>query len=285
VEHVDPVQAAELSEPFRLRSGAFTIQVLALSDVIQPDFFPWLERKVEMTPHFLEHAPIVLDLGNTPDGTVFDFAAIVRSLRKLRLHLIGVQNGSDQQNEDAGAAGLAILPVWRSGLPTGGGGRKTGNGAAPPPPAATPDNTDVLAALAPKVGGNETAHEPNEPIEAAEPTEGAAAPAQAAQLVTEPVRSGALVEAKGDLVILNTVSPGAEVRAGGHIHVYGALRGRAYAGAAGDRTARIFARQFEPELVSVAGLWRVREDMADEVIGHGAQVRLEGEALTIVPDD
>lgn len=282
MERVDQAQATESSEPFRLRSGSFTIQVLALSDVIQPDFFPWLERKVAMTPHFLDHAPIVLDLANTPDGTVFDFAAILRSLRKLKLHLIGVQNGSDPQNEDAAAAGIAILPVWRSGLPAA-GARKTGNGAAPAP-APTPDNQAVLAALAPKVGGKETPHERDETNEPAEPA-GAAAPAQAAQLVTEPVRSGALIEAKGDLVILNTVSPGAEVRAGGHIHVYGALRGRAYAGAAGDRTARIFARQFEPELVSIAGLWRVREDMPEAAIGRAAQARLAGEELTIEPDD
>jgi septum site-determining protein MinC len=105
-----------------------------------------------------------------------------------------------------------------------------------------------------------------------------------ARLLTQPVRSGRQVYAHGgDLVVMSSISPGAELLADGHIHVYGALRGRALAGVSGDLTARIFCRSLEAELVSVAGYWRVREDIPEAIIGKPAQVFLEGERIAIEP--
>jgi septum site-determining protein MinC len=106
-----------------------------------------------------------------------------------------------------------------------------------------------------------------------------------ARLVTEPVRSGTQIYAKGgDLVVAAPVSAGAEVIADGHIHVYGALRGRAIAGAAGDMDARIFAQRFAAELVSIAGRYLVNEAMAPECIDQPAQVALIQERLQILPN-
>ena len=118
------------------------------------------------------------------------------------------------------------------------------------------------------------------------PAEPAAAPAAAprSRLVTQPVRSGTQIYAKGgDLVVVAPVSAGAELIADGHIHVYGALRGRAIAGAAGDRTARIFAQRFEAELVSIAGRYLVSEAIAPEHLNQAAQVALIDERLAILP--
>ncbi|MBC7238185.1 MAG: septum site-determining protein MinC, partial [Chloroflexi bacterium] len=82
-----------------------------------------------------------------------------------------------------------------------------------------------------------------------------------------------------DLIVLGSVAPGAEVIADGHVHVYGPLRGRAMAGALGDTSARIFCRELEAELVAVAGLYRVSEDLPEAVIGRSVQIRLCGQQL------
>src|SRR5699024_10326071 len=102
------------------------------------------------------------------------------------------------------------------------------------------------------------------------------------RLITRPVRSGQQVYARGgDLVITSSVSEGAEVLADGHIHIYGALRGRALAGASGDTQARIFCRQFEPDLVAVAGCYKVADAIAENVRGACVQVSLDHDSLLI----
>lgn len=103
-----------------------------------------------------------------------------------------------------------------------------------------------------------------------------------AQLIPQPVRSGQRAyAAEGDLVVVGQVSSGAEVMADGNIHVYGALRGRALAGASGDADARIFCQSFDAELVSIAGSYRVSEDFDDTLRGGPVQVYLQGRRLKV----
>ena len=104
-------------------------------------------------------------------------------------------------------------------------------------------------------------------------------------VVDKPLRSGQQVYARGaDLVVLAMVSFGAEVIADGNIHVYAPLRGRAIAGARGNTEARIFSTCLEPQLVSIAGIYRTTEtELPDAVRGKPAQVRLDGEKLLIEP--
>lgn len=98
--------------------------------------------------------------------------------------------------------------------------------------------------------------------------------------LTTPVRSGQQVVSKnGDLVITSSVSHGAELLADGNIHVYGALRGRALAGIAGDTTARIFCRSLDAELVSIAGFYQLRDTMPP--IAHPCQIYLKDERIQI----
>jgi len=109
-------------------------------------------------------------------------------------------------------------------------------------------------------------------------------PAGAGMVVRQPVRGGQQVYARGgDLVVLASVSPGAEILADGHIHVYGTLRGRALAGVQGDRNARIFCHNLDAELVSVAGIYRVSESIQTAERGRPVQIRLDGDALRIEP--
>jgi septum site-determining protein MinC len=101
-------------------------------------------------------------------------------------------------------------------------------------------------------------------------------------LVTTPVRSGTQIYARGgDLVVTAAVSPGAEIMADGNIHVYGALRGRAVAGAGGDSEARIFCSRFEAELVSIAGRYLVSEQLPAKDRGLAVQIALVDDRLTI----
>ena len=102
----------------------------------------------------------------------------------------------------------------------------------------------------------------------------------AAQVHTHPVRSGQRTYARGrDLVVTAMVGAGAEVIADGCVHVYGALRGRAVAGARGDATARVFCQEFHAELVSIAGVFRVFETLPPELAGQPVQAWLDGDVL------
>jgi septum site-determining protein MinC len=116
----------------------------------------------------------------------------------------------------------------------------------------------------------------------AAPRPAAAAAATKTRLVTQPVRSGTQIYARGsDLVVTAAVSPGAELVADGNIHVYGALRGRALAGANGDSAARIFCSRLEAELISIAGHYLVSEQLPPETQGGPVQIALIDDQLTI----
>ncbi len=107
-------------------------------------------------------------------------------------------------------------------------------------------------------------------------------PAPPALHVDQHVRSGQQIYARGsDLVVAGIVSAGAEIIADGSIHVYGALRGRALAGARGESSARVYSLEFHAELVSVAGQYKVFEDLPGDLRGKSVQAWLEGEQLRL----
>ncbi|HLR17655.1 MAG TPA: septum site-determining protein MinC [Alcanivoracaceae bacterium] len=100
-------------------------------------------------------------------------------------------------------------------------------------------------------------------------------------LVEQPVRSGQQIYSRGDLIVMNSVSTGAELMAEGHIHVYGNLRGRAMAGVRGKSDAKIFCQQLNAELVSIAGHYRVADDLPSALQGKAVHISLSGEAMDI----
>jgi septum site-determining protein MinC len=184
----------------------------------------------------------VLDL-NGADGftTENEFLDARDVLRRHTLSLVGLQNALPDQLEAAAAAGFASF------APT-----STQPSRRPPAPAAATEPAPARSSRA------------------------------AARLVTEPVRSGTQIYARGtDLVVTAAVSPGAELVADGNIHVYGALRGRAMAGASGDVEARIFCSRLEAELVSIAGRYLVSEQLPAEQRGFPVQIALVDDQLTI----
>lgn len=121
---------------------------------------------------------------------------------------------------------------------------------------------------------------PAEPAPAAAP-QPAASPAAQTKVIKQPIRSGQQVVSDGDLIVLGQVSAGAEIIAKGHIHVYGPLRGRAYAGAYGDESAHIFCRRLDAELVAIAGVFVVSDELANQHRNQAVQIHLQDEKLSI----
>lgn len=100
-------------------------------------------------------------------------------------------------------------------------------------------------------------------------------------MITRPVRSGQRIYAAGDLVVLAQVSAGAEIMAEGNIHVYNTLRGRALAGVQGNADARIFCSDLQAELISIAGNYKISEDMSEMLSKKSVQIYLQGHTLII----
>jgi septum site-determining protein MinC len=110
----------------------------------------------------------------------------------------------------------------------------------------------------------------------------AAPPRGPGLVVAEPVRGGQQIHGPdGDVTVLGPVGHGAEIAAAGHIHVYGSLRGRAFAGINGDQGAMIFCDQLEAELLSIAGLYLVNEDIDPRFLGRRVRVHCEADRLVL----
>lgn len=103
-------------------------------------------------------------------------------------------------------------------------------------------------------------------------------------LLENPVRSGqTVIFPEGDVTILGSVGSGAEVVAGGSIHVYGALRGRAMAGVNGHTSARIYCQKIEAELLAIDGFYQTADDIDAALRGKPAQAWLQGNTMRITP--
>ncbi len=103
-------------------------------------------------------------------------------------------------------------------------------------------------------------------------------------IIDEPIRSGQTIFfPEGDVIITNSVASGAEINAGGSIHVYGALRGRAIAGISGQSKARIFANQMEAELLAINGYYMASEEIPERLYTKPAQVLLKENVIHVMP--
>jgi septum site-determining protein MinC len=117
-----------------------------------------------------------------------------------------------------------------------------------------------------------------------EPKKSEAKPKQTSLLLENPVRSGqSVVFAEGDVTVLGSVGSGAEIVAGGSIHVYGTLRGRAMAGVNGNSAARIYCQRIEAELLAIDGYYQTAEDIGAHLRNRPAQAWLEGDIMKITP--
>lgn len=244
--------AAQSRTSFDLKSASLPVVAVVLKTTDAAQFAVDLAERVADAPGFFDFDPVLIDLAPVREAEdPIDFAAIAEQLRQQRTLPVAVRGGSPAQMEAARAAGLAAAPD------------------APPARAEASVPVEVV----------------REVIREVEVVREVPMPAPGTVVVDKPLRSGQQVYARGaDLVVMAVVSFGAEVIADGNIHVYAPLRGRAIAGARGNTEARIFSTCLEPQLVSIAGIYRTTETaLPDNVAGKPAQVRLDGEKLIIEP--
>ena len=222
-----------------------------------------MRERVARAPKLFERAAVVLDFGGLAQVPPLATArALVEALRDAGVLPVALAYGTSANEALARELGLPLLAKFRAQYePATAGGAE----AAPEP---APRKARAAAAEAPA------------PAPAAAP---AAAPATAAAgraepglIQAAPIRSGQQVYAENrDLTVLAAGGAGAEVIADGSIHIYGALRGRALAGAQGNEKARIFCREFHAELVAVAGHYKVLDEIPKELHGKPVQVWLD----------
>jgi septum site-determining protein MinC len=143
------------------------------------------------------------------------------------------------------------------------------------------DAAHLTASMPPLLtGGRSTVLVQNEPKK----PEAASKPKPTSLLLESPVRSGqSIVFTEGDVTVLGAVGSGAEIVAGGSIHIYGALRGRAMAGVNGNSAARIFCQKIEAELLAIDGYYQTAEDIDVNLRNRPAQAWLEGDTMKITP--
>ncbi|WP_425327895.1 septum site-determining protein MinC [Pseudomonas nitroreducens] len=296
---------------FQLKGSMLAVTVLELAHNDLPRLDRQLADKVAQAPNFFRDTPLVLALDKLPDGEgQLDLQGVLDICRRHGLRTLAIRASRE---EDIRLATMFDIPV----LPPSGSSRERPvepKDAVPQVTGAAPVRRPRGEKLSEKVveqaaGAGVQAEKPAEQSTEAKPEIAAEAPAEATaetlepakeaaeqkpaeppapvvrptKLVTTPVRGGVQIYAAGgDLIVLAPVSPGAELLADGNIHVYGPMRGRALAGVKGDTSARIFCQQLAAELVSIAGNYKVAEDLRrSPQWGQAVHVSLSGDVLNI----
>ena len=196
------------------------------------------------SPDFFDHDGLVLDFSLfSPEAPIQNLVPLLTVLRTCRLVPIAARGATPEWMSTCRDLGLVETTVEA---------HKT---RAPSTPAPQQPAPEVVSEASPAVVASKT------------------------MVIDKPLRSGQKVYAKGcDLIVLAMVNQGAEVVADGNIHVYAPLRGKAMAGATGNTEARIFSLCLEPELISIAGIYRTSESpLSPDVQGKPAQVRLSND--------
>ncbi|MDQ2804049.1 MAG: septum site-determining protein MinC [Pseudomonadota bacterium] len=213
----------------------------------EPPVEEWLavlDAEIARAPGFFAGRPTVVDLSLVPPDLAETLVSDLRGARGIRV--IGIEGVGEQ------GPGSWGLPLMLSG------GREHRLADAPAPPEGEPDAAATVV----------TDHAPPE-----------LAPSL---IVDRPVRSGqTVVFESGDVTVIGSVASGAEVVAGGSIHVYGALRGRAVAGLLEGQRARIFCGRLEAELLAIEGVYRTADEMDSAMQGRTVQAWLEDGELRL----
>jgi septum site-determining protein MinC len=210
----------------------------------KPPIIDWLaslDAGLERSKGFFAGHPVALDLSEVQLSSNA-IAHLVASLEERNIRVLGIEGVAGVGAVDAATGQAGLPPILRSG-------RGMQSFEVPEPAAAAaPPEKQALASL----------------------------------LVEDPVRSGqSVVFIDGDVTVLGSVGSGAEIVAGGSIHIYGTLRGRAMAGVGGNARARIFCHRVEAELLAIDSYYKTAEDIDESLRRGPAQAWLEGGTLKI----
>jgi septum site-determining protein MinC len=252
---------------FELKGSLFTLSVLQLFDHDLSHLEEQLQERIKMAPGFFNHTPFVIDLHLLPeDQQDIDFTALKELLLSLSMIPVGVKGADKSLRARLEAAGLATLAEAK---------HKIASEKSSEEPQLEQEHKQI-----PETESAINSEPENLPDTAIET---ALSPAHnTAKIIRQTVRSGQQVYApKGDLVVIGSVSAGAELLADGNIHVYGTLRGRALAGVQGDQSASIFCHSLQAELSSIAGIYLLSDDLPEDKIGNSVQIYLENEKIRI----
>lgn len=241
---------------FKLKGSMLSVTVLELTRNDLPRLDQQLARKVAQAPNFFLDTPLVLGLDSLGEHEgKLDLPALLDICRKHGLRTLALRASRSEDLVAAATLDLPLVPV-------------SSNTARERVIEPTPAPTPAPAPAPEKPAAVETRAEPE---------------IRHSKIIETPIRSGQQVYAPGgDLIVLSSVSAGAELLADGNIHVYGPLRGRALAGIHGNTSARIFCQQLAADLVSIAGTYKVSEDLRrSPQWGRSVQIGLSGEVLNI----
>jgi len=280
-----------------LKGGMYTFMSLKLHTNDLSVIDTRLGEKVQQAPGFFKDSPVVVDLSDIEagleDGETFDTAHL---FNKIRSHKLIPIVASITDKNSAFASSIA-LPLVEAG--TDKPDRQTKQSDSSKDETTDNDQTSDNAKADGAKADGESSDSSTESSESSDsensnnksdsdldlaPAKQIEVQVKAPKLVNKPVRSGQQVYAADtDLIIMGQVGAGAEVIASQNIHVYGPLRGRALCGISGNTSTRIFCQSLEAELVSVAGIFRVLEEIPEELRGKPAQIWLDKDKLNIEP--
>lgn len=232
------------TQPLVFKGNAYTLTTLQLLSLDLEHIQSVLIDKIAQAPKFFEHIPLVLDLQKITSEQ--DDVNLMQIVNCLRQH--------------------KLLPIGVRGATAKIQEQAKEHGLA------CLSDTKVIDATQNKESKTSIKSPPTPPP-------------SSTRIITQPVRSGQQIYAQGgDLIVLSTVSHGAEILADGNIHVYAPLRGRALAGVMGDANTYIFCQSLEAELISVAGQYRISEQLKEtDVWENSAQISLVDGHLRIAP--
>ncbi len=294
-----------------LKGGMYTLLSLRLHSTDISAIDDGLADKVKQAPGFFSNTPVVIDVTRIEDQPEFDAEAVISKAREHRLMPI-LLNVSNREATLEQNLSLPAIETSSRNVPMP-SAQKSVSGKNKNKKAAGADNQPSLLhkaatssanakALALEGGDDDepddlddTSNTKNDDAENSDKNSDNATSDQHGdtgsfadfrtappKLVTRPVRSGQQLYARdADLIIMAHVGPGAEIVADNNIHVYGPLRGRALCGVTGNSESRIFCQSLEAELVSVAGNYKVLEEIPEELFGKPAQIWFEDGRLNI----
>jgi septum site-determining protein MinC len=208
-----------------------------------------LDAQMERSPNFFDARPVVVDLGSVPREQQ-GVAQFLQMLEQRGIRIIGTEGAHPSWDG---------IEAWGRPLPV-----SARPGREIEAPEAKPNQGTASSQGAPPVESAPTGADTN------------------SLLIDQPVRSGqSIVFERGDITVLGSVASGAEVMAGGSVHVYGTLRGRAVAGLSGHPGARIFCSKLQAELLAIDGVYQTADGMPAKALGKSVQVWLDGEQMKI----
>lgn len=216
-------------------------------------WFDEVDRIISRSPGFFLNRPIILDARGS-SMSVDELADVLAGVKQRSIQVMGIEGISSNK--------------LRDGMPPSISGGKATKDVEGPDENAAPKADEKPAA------------DDKEPVADMQTGEEIAPGTGKSILITEPVRSGqSIMNADGDVTVVGSVGSGAEVIAGGSIHIYGALRGRALAGVSGNEQARIFCSKLDAELVAINGMYKVADDFDRNHLQAAMQIRLERDSL------